>query len=242
MVRLQKYLADCGIASRRAAEGLIAQGRVAVNGSIAQIGQQVTPGEDEVTLDGQPAGAEKKVYILLNKPEGAVTTAADTHGRKTVLDCIHGVRARLFPVGRLDMDVEGALLLTNDGDLAYRLMHPRFEVPKVYMARVRGRVQPEAIRHIESGVELEDGMTAPARCAIANRGDNTTLIRLTLHEGKKREVKRMCAAVGHPVITLHRVSFGNVRVEGLRSGEWRYLTNDEVLGLRKLAGDSVIDA
>ena len=236
MVRLQKYLADCGVASRRAAEGLIADGRVSINGAVATVGQQVTPGEDQVTLDGQPVGVDKKVYIILNKPEDAVTTAADTHGRKTVLDCIHGVRARVFPVGRLDMDVEGALLLTNDGELAYRLMHPKFEVKKIYMARVRGRMRTAAVRQIEEGVELDDGVTAPAGCKVVNPGHDATLIRLTLHEGKKREVKRMCAAVGHPVLSLHRIAFGNVRVRNMRPGEWRYLTDEEIQGLRKLAG------
>jgi pseudouridine synthase len=234
--RLQKYLAACGVASRRACEKLIEDGRVTVNGAVAAVGTQVEPGLDDIRLDGRPVRNDEKVYVVLNKPEGAVTTAHDTHGRATVIDCLRGVPSRVFPVGRLDMDVEGALLLTNDGELAYRLTHPKFEVDKVYLARVRGCMETETAMELERGVRLEDGMTAPARCVILNTGHQSTLVRLTLREGRKREVKRMCAAVGHPVETLHRIAFGNVRVKGLRPGEWRYLTSQEIAGLRKLAG------
>lgn len=234
-VRLQKFLAECGVASRRASEELIAEGRVAVNGVTARIGQTVTPGADRVTLDGAAVGVtEEKVYLLLNKPRNCVTTARDTHGRRTVLECVRGLNSRVFPVGRLDFDVEGALLLTNDGELAFRLMHPRFEVEKVYLAWVVGAVTPEAVRRLESGVRLEDGMTSPAKAAVLNGGPKTSLIRLTIHEGRKHEVKRMCAAVGHPVHALRRVEFAGLPVEGLRPGEWRCLTADEVARLRAL--------
>ncbi|HOC72379.1 MAG TPA: pseudouridine synthase, partial [Candidatus Hydrogenedentes bacterium] len=195
-VRLQKFLAECGVASRRASEGLIEAGRVAVNGVTARVGQTVTPGVDRVTLDGAAVGeTEEKVYLLLNKPLNCVTTARDTHGRRTVLECVRGLTSRVFPVGRLDFDVEGALLLTNDGELAFRLTHPRFEVEKVYLAWVLGAVTPEAARRLEAGVRLEDGMTSPAKVAVLNGGPKTSLIRLTIHEGRKHEVKRMCAAV-----------------------------------------------
>lgn len=234
MVRLQKYLAECGIASRRNAEKLISAGRVAVNGKTATLGQSIDPHADKIELDGRELKPEKLVYIVLNKPRGVVTTAKDTHGRKTVLDYTNGVRARVFPVGRLDLDVEGALLLTNDGDLAHRLMHPKFEVEKTYLAWVVGRMTLETAAKLAKGVDLEDGKTAPAKVAILKLRQNNTLVRLTLHEGRKREVKRMCEAVGHPVKTLRRVEFAGVDVTGLRSGEWRYLSHKEIQTLRKL--------
>lgn len=235
MERLQKYMAACGVASRRACEAFIAEGRVTVNGVVAQVGQTVEPDVDKVLLDGKSIAPDNHVYIVLNKPEGTVTTANDTHGRKTVLSCLQGVDARVFPVGRLDMDVEGVLFLTNDGELAHRLMHPSYQVDKVYLAWVYGHMKVEAAQQIEAGVMLEDGMTAPAKAVILNAGQAISLVRLTLHEGRKREVKRLCAAVGHPVKTLHRIAFGNLKVKGMRPGEWRYLSASEVQMLRKLA-------
>lgn len=235
MLRLQKYLAECGVASRRASEKLIDAGRVSVNGETAAIGAQVDPDKDDIRVDGKPIDQDEKVYIVLNKPEGTVTTAKDTHGRKTVLHWVKGVRARVFPVGRLDMDVEGVLLLTNDGELAHRLLHPAYGIDKIYLAWVNGNVHADTIKKLEKGVMLEDGMTAPAKAAILNAGPHATRLELTLHEGRKREVKRMCAATGHPVRSLHRVAFGNVRARGLRPGEWRYLSDQEVRQLRKLA-------
>lgn len=236
-VRLQKYLAECGVASRRASEGLILAGRVRVNGEVAEIGRTINPETDNVEVDGRPLATKTdKVYIVLNKPAGTVTTASDTHGRKTVVDCVRGAKARVFPVGRLDMDVEGVLLLTNDGELAHRLIHPSFEVKKIYQAWVRGHFGAEAQRRLENGVLLEDGMTAPAGVEVLRKGNNSTLIQLTIHEGRKREVKRMCAEVGHPVRTLQRVAFGELRATGLRPGEWRYLHENEIDSLRTRAG------
>lgn len=240
MVRLQKYLAECGIASRRNAEKLVEAGRVTVNGKTATLGQSVNAQSDKVELDGQEVTPEKHVYIVLNKPRGVVTTAKDTHGRKTVLDYTNGAGARVFPVGRLDLDVEGALLLTNDGDLAHRLMHPKFEVEKTYLAWVAGRMLLETAAKLAKGVELEDGQTAPAKIAILKQRHDNTLVRLTLHEGRKREVKRMCEAVGHPVKTLRRVEFAGVDVTGLRTGEWRYLSHKEIQTLRKLVKDTPV--
>lgn len=227
-VRLQKFLAECGIDSRRGCELLIREGKVLVNGETAQLGQEVTPGVDSIVVEGESVSTGKKVYVVLNKPANVITTARDTHGRKTVMDYLEGLDERVFPVGRLDSDVEGVLLFTNDGDLAFRLMHPKFEVSKTYMAWVKGCVGKDALKRLEQGVQLEDGMTSPARATVLQSGGRTTLLKLVLHEGRKREVKRMCAAVGHPVEKLHRVAFANIRVKGLRPGEWRRLSGEEV--------------
>jgi len=233
-MRLQKYLAECGVASRRTAERLIAHGRVAVNGEVATIGRSIQPDVDRVTLDAKPVAQDQKVYLVLNKPANTVTTAKDTHGRKTVLDLVKDVKARVFPVGRLDKDVEGVLLLMNDGELAHQLIHPSFQVKKVYHARVHGIVGPEAVRQLQQGVLLEDGKSAPAKCVVLEHKRHTTHLALTLHEGRKHEVKRMCAAVGHPVRGLRRIAFAGINADNLRSGEWRYLSSDEIDHLRKL--------
>ena len=236
MIRLQKYLAECGIASRRAAETLIAGGRIRVNGETAHLGQSIEPGKDRVVFDGKPVGQDEKIYLVLNKPGDVITTAKDTHGRRTVLDCVRGVPARIFPVGRLDRDVEGVLLLTNDGELAHRLMHPRYGVDKVYVAWVRGRVRPQTAAAMARGVRLDDGVTAPAEIEILESRPEATRIRLTLHEGRKREVKRLCAAAGHPVRSLERISFAGIRATGLEPGQWRHLSDLECQLLRRGAG------
>jgi pseudouridine synthase len=233
-MRLQRYLALCGVASRRASETLIREGRVTVNGETASIGTDIDPDSDKVRLEGKPVRREKPVYILLNKPKGVITTLDDPHGRDTVMDCLRGVRARVFPVGRLDLDVGGVLLLTNDGELAQRLTHPRYEVPKTYVATVKGRVSEETIQKLESGVTLTDGPTAPAKAEIRAKGKDTTRLRLTLREGRKREVKRMCSEVGHDVVKLRRTHFAGLEVGGLRPGQWRWLRRDEVERLRRL--------
>lgn len=236
MVRLQKYLAECGVASRRASEALISAGRVSVNGVTATLGQSVDPAVDRVAVDGREPGADEKVYLVLNKPRNVVTTAKDTHGRRTVLDCVHSTDSRVFPVGRLDFDVEGVLLLTNDGELAFRLIHPKFGIEKEYLAWVRGKMEPAAARRLEQGVELEDGPTAPAKVSVLESRPGNSLVRLIIHEGRKREVKRMCDAVGHPVQTLRRITFAGIEVNGMRPGEWRNLTEEEVAGLKALVG------
>lgn len=235
-MRLQRYLAACGLASRRHAEELIESGSVAVNGVTAKLGDNVDPETDVVTCDGQVLRIEAHVYLVLNKPKGTVTSATDPQGRKTVLECVQDVPVRVFPVGRLDFDVEGALLFTNDGELAHRLMHPRYKIDKVYLARVRGEVRRAALAQFAKGILLDDGMSAPAAAAVVNTRDDVTLLRLTLHEGKKREVKRMCEAVGHPIRELHRVSIAGINVKGLRPGQWRYLTPREIASLRKMTG------
>ena len=232
LIRLQKFLAECGVASRREAETYIAEGRVRVNSQVAAVGDKVDPTADTIELDGAQVSRDRKVYVVLHKPKGVVTSAKDTHKRRTVLDCLDGVTARVFPVGRLDMDVTGALLLTNDGEMAHRLAHPKFQVDKVYVAWVEGRVTPATARALSEGIELEDGPTAPAKVTILKATGDSSRIRLVIHEGRKRLVKRMCAAVGHPVRDLRRLAMGPIRADGLIPGEWRYLSDEEIASLK----------
>jgi 23S rRNA pseudouridine2605 synthase len=226
-VRLNAYLARTGIASRRSAEELIRAGRVRVNGELAGLATFVDDARDVVEVDGRPVRPEASAYVLLNKPAGVVTTAHDPYGRPTVVGLV-GHERRVVPVGRLDADTTGVILLTNDGPLAHRLMHPRYEVDKVYEADVEGEPSDEALTRLAEGVELEDGRTAPARV----RRLAPTRLELTLHEGRKHQVKRMCEAVGHPVGRLHRRSYAGLTVEGLEPGEWRELDESEVRQLR----------
>jgi 23S rRNA pseudouridine2605 synthase len=233
-VRLNAYLARAGVASRRRAEELIRAGRVRVNGETAGLSTFVGAG-DRVELDGRPLEPEPLAYVLLHKPAGVVTTARDPQGRPTVVALV-GHERRVVPVGRLDADTTGALLLTNDGPLAHRLAHPRYEVDKVYQADVEGEPSAEALRRLAEGVELDDGaVTAPA--AVRRLGPGR--IELTLHEGRKHQVKRMCAAVGHPVVRLHRPAYAGLTVEGLAPGEWRELEPDEVRALKAAARDDL---
>jgi len=237
---LQKILAQAGYGWRRACEQLILQGRVRINGQVVtQLGVQADPQCDVIEVDGKRVQlSEEHTYILLHKPAGVVTTRRDAHAARTVMDLLQGVSAAVFPVGRLDADTTGALLLTDDGELAYRLTLPRYGVPKTYLVEVRGEVGEEALRRLREGVLLEDGMTAPAQVQkvryLAGRG--TTLLRLTIHEGRKRQVKRMCMAVGHPVVRLHRERFGHLTLHQLPVGAWRYLTDEEIVALRRAVG------
>lgn len=227
--RLQKVLSRVGIASRRVAEDMIDDGRVEVNGEPARLGQRIDAAVDKVTVDGTPIGvAPGLVYYLLNKPGGVVTTAADTHGRPTVLDQVPE-EPRVFPVGRLDMDTEGLLLLTNDGDLTHRLTHPSFGVDKEYLAEVSGTPSRGALRTLREGVDLDDGQTAPARVSQLSPG----VLRIVIHEGRNRQVRRMCAAVGHEVQRLVRTRIGPLVDRSLAPGEWRELTRDEVRTLER---------
>jgi pseudouridine synthase len=225
-MRLNAYLARAGVASRRGAEELIRAGRVRVNGQVASLATFVER-SDRVELDGRPLELEALAYVLLHKPAGVVTTASDPHGRRTVVDLVD-LPQRVVPVGRLDADTTGALLLTNDGPLAHRLMHPRYEVDKVYGVEVEGEPDDEALRRLAEGVELDDGPTAPAGA----RRLGPSRLELTLHEGRKHQVKRMCEAVGHPVRSLHRSRYAGLTVAGLDPGEWRALTREEVAVLR----------
>jgi 23S rRNA pseudouridine2605 synthase len=232
-VRLAKYLAYAGVASRRAAERIVAEGRVTVAGSVVTDPARDVGDEDAVAVDGQPVtGSEPRVVYVLNKPPGVVSTASDPQGRRKVTDLVPA-GARLYPVGRLDVDVSGLILLTNDGELANRLTHPSFEVPRTYRATVADPpVAEPALRALREGVELEDGRTAPAKARRIRRD----VIELTIHEGRKRQVKRMCAAVGHPVRRLERIAFGPLRLGELGEGAQRRLTGAEVERLRGAAG------
>jgi 23S rRNA pseudouridine2605 synthase len=226
-VRLNAYLARAGVASRRKADELIKAGRVTVNGEPGELNTFVES-RDRVELDGQPLTKQRLTYVLLHKPSGVVTTADDPHGRPTVVDLV-AHETRIVPVGRLDADTTGALLLTNDGELAHRLAHPRYEVEKVYEAEVEGEPNDEALRRLEQGVELDDGPTAPANA----RRLAPDKVELTIHEGRKHQVKRMLAAVGHPVKRLHRSRYAGLTLEGLEPGAWRELEPSEV---RRLSG------
>jgi 23S rRNA pseudouridine2605 synthase len=235
-MRLQRFLAECGIASRREAETFIIDGQVFVNGTVATLGDRVDVDNDEIHLNGKQVSRNKKIYLVLHKPRGVITSAKDTSNRRTVIDCLEGLRTRVYPVGRLDMDVSGTLILTNDGELAFRLTHPKFEVDKLYFAKVEGIVEETAIGRLEAGVRLKDGPVHPAKVTIRKVLENSTLITLSIHEGRKHLVKRMCAAVGHPVQSLKRIAVASVRVDGLAPGEWRYLYDSELEGLRKVTG------
>jgi 23S rRNA pseudouridine2605 synthase len=230
--RLQKVLAATGWGSRRACEELIAAGRVTVNGDVAELGRRVDPGADLIEVDGAPVGAKPGlVYYLLNKPPGVVTTAKDTHDRRTVLELVP-TEPRVFPVGRLDLDTEGLLLLTNDGELAHRITHPSHGVEKEYLAHVRGRLTNGELKQLRDGVELDDGMTSPAEASQPTPG----VLRITIHEGRNRQVRRMCEVVGHPVLRLVRVRIGPITDRNLRPGDWRELSTSERNALAKAAG------
>lgn len=229
-MRLARYLAHCGVASRRAAEGLIADGRVAIGGEVVADPARDVDDASGVTVDGRPVTPEPREVHVLNKPAGVVSTASDTHGRPTVVDLVPSER-RLYPVGRLDADTTGLILLTNDGELANLLTHPRHELPRTYRARVApARISEAALRALREGVDLDDGRTAPAGARAIGGGQ----LELTLREGRKRQVRRMCEAVGHRVVLLERVAFGPLRLEGLAEGEHRRLTPAEVERLRKV--------
>jgi pseudouridine synthase len=229
-IRLQKYLAQCGIASRRKAEELIASGLVSVDGQVVrEMGTSIIPGRHEVLCNGTPVvEKEEKIYYLLNKPKGYVTTLFDPQRRPIVTSLIKECTLRLFPVGRLDLDTEGALILTNDGDLAQKIQHPSNETNKTYETLVKGRPSPEKIASLAAGIKLEDKLTAPAKVAVlATKGENT-LMRIIIHEGRKRQVKKMFAAIGHPVLSLRRTAYGKLILGDLPVGGYRRLNQTEL--------------
>jgi pseudouridine synthase len=227
-MRLNAYLARTGVASRRGADELIKSGRVRVNGVRGELNTFVQEG-DVVDLDGRQLVPQALAYVLLHKPAGVVTTARDPQGRPTVIELVEH-ESRVVPVGRLDADTTGALLLTNDGELAHRLAHPRYEVEKVYEAQVEGEPSTDAVARLERGVQLEDGWTAPARI----RPLGPSRIELSIHEGRKHQVKRMFEAIGHPVERLHRSRYAGLGLKGIEPGHWRELTAEEVASLREL--------
>lgn len=235
MERLQKVLAHAGVASRRKAEEMILAGRVSVDGrTVTELGVRVDPRRQRILVDGVPIKTEEKVTYLLNKPKGTLSTVRDPQGRRTVRDILRDVAERVYPVGRLDADTSGVLLLTNDGELSFRLTHPRYEVEKVYRARVKGRISDAALRRLSTGVRLEDGVTAPAKVRLLWRKEHLSLIELILIEGRNRQVRRMCQAVGYPVLELQRVRFAFLTAKGVAVGHYRRLQPAELRRLRQL--------
>lgn len=235
-IRLQKYLANQGICSRRKAEEYILQGQVKVNGEVVcELGTKINPNKDEVIFKGNRVGnVDKKVYILLNKPIGYVTTTRDQFGRDTVLDLVH-VKEKILPVGRLDMYTSGALILTNDGEFIYKVTHPKYEIEKTYNVTVKGIVTKKEIKQLEDGVKIEDYTSGKAKVKILkiDKENDISRIEITIHEGKNREVRKMCNGIGRKVLALHRSKIENIDVKSLKLGEWRYLTNKEISSLLK---------
>ncbi|MCI8832887.1 MAG: rRNA pseudouridine synthase [Clostridia bacterium] len=231
-IRLQKYLAECGIASRRKAEEYIQEGKVQVNGkSVTELGVKINPEKDIVYFNNKKVTKQNEnIYILLNKPIGYVTTTKDQFNRETVLDLIRGINKRIVPVGRLDMYTSGALILTNDGDFIYKVTHPSHEITKTYIATLKGIITNEEIEELRSGVEIEDYLTRPAKVKILKTDSekNISRIEITIHEGKNRQVRKMCEAIGRNVMALHRSRIGDIGVKDLKIGEWRYLSKNEI--------------
>lgn len=240
-VRLQKVIADSGLASRRKAETLITVGRVTVNGRVVrELGTRIDPAHDHVKVDGhhlKPAPPE--TFVMLNKPEGYVSSMSDPEGRPTITDLLPGVGPRVFPVGRLDFDSEGLMLLTNHGELAQALLHPRYHVPKTYRIKVKGVLSDEEIRSLEHGVVLEDGPTGKAVVRKGGKAEKNSWLEITIFEGRKHQVKRMLEAVGHPVLRLIRVRFGPLALGDLPAGQYRFLTDREANALRDLVRERV---
>lgn len=228
-MRLQKYIAECGVASRRKSEELIKQGRVKVNGiTVSEMGVKVSD-EDVVEVDGRRISLEqKKVYIMLNKPVGYISSVRDQFSRNTVVDLIKGVKERIYPVGRLDYDTSGLLLLTNDGDFAFRLTHPKHEMKKTYIAEVEGVPDSNDIESFQNGLRIEDYVTSPAELTVLEKKKSSSMVKVVIHEGKNRQVRKMCDAIGHPVISLKRIAIGDLYLKGLPEGQWRYLKEEEI--------------
>ena len=228
--RLQKAMAELGVASRRKCEELIVSGKVRVDGKIiSELGTKVDKQKVVIEVEGRRVGSSgKKVYVLLNKPVGYITSAKDQFNRPTVLDLVSQVEQRVFPIGRLDYDTEGLLLLTNDGDLTYRITHPSHQITKTYRALVKGKVHPGAVEEFAKGLQIEDYVTSPAKLEILKYIEANTLLQITIHEGRNRQVRKMCDAIGHKVLKLKRTRIGKLGLGELKTGQWRYLTKDEV--------------
>lgn len=238
--RLQKVMAEYGVASRRKCEEMILKGDVQVNGQlITELGFKVDKEKDRIQVCGKALKPiVNKVYILLNKPVGYITSAKDQFGRPTVLDLLDGVKERVFPVGRLDYDTGGLLILTNDGELTYRITHPKHHVDKTYTAVVEGIMDEQDITAFNKGLTIEDYITAPAKLEILKTIKSGTVVNITIHEGRNRQVRKMCAAVGHPVTKLTRIRIGNIRLAGLKEGCFRHMTEQEIDYLYRLGGEN----
>jgi 23S rRNA pseudouridine2605 synthase len=238
MVRLNKFLAQAGVASRREADRMITVGRVSVNNTIVEeLGTQIDPIKDSVRVDGQNVKKEKeKIYLLLNKPAGYLVTMKDPFKRPTILELIPKLKTRVFPVGRLDLNSEGLLLLTNHGELASRLMHPRYRIKKVYEVRIKGIPSRKSLQRLEKGIHLDGKKTAPAKLTHLRSNSKNTKVRIVLTEGRKREIRRMFEAIGHTIFYLKRINFAGLALETLQKGQWRYLTSSEVVDLKKQVG------
>jgi len=228
-IRLQKYLAECGVASRRKAEELIKGGHVAVDGEIVtELGTKVSA-SNKISVDGKDVSKEfEKLYILLNKPKGYVSTTNDQFGRPTVIDLLEEVKERVYPVGRLDYDTKGIILLTNDGQFTYRLTHPSHEISKTYLAEVRGTPSRDKLEHLRQGIKIEDYVTAPAKIKLIGKKASFTVLEIIINEGKNRQVRKMCDAIGHPIVNLQRVAIGNLSIGNLHEGSWRHLKKHEI--------------
>ena len=238
LMRIQKFIAHAGICSRRAAERLVAQGRVRVNGLlVTRPGIEVDPQRDQITVDGRPVElAEDHVYVVLHKPPGVVTTVRDPQGRPTVMGLLKGLRRRVYPVGRLDLDSEGLLLLTDDGELANRLIHPRYKVEKRYRVTVKGHPKEQILARVSKGITLDGRPTLPCTVREIKRSRRSTTLEVVLREGRKRQIRRMFEAVGHPVRRLVRVAVGPIELRGLAPGRWRHLAPEEVALIRRAVG------
>ena len=236
--RLQKVMAEYGVASRRKSEEMIYAGKVKVNGRlVTEPGLKIDKDRDVIEVDGEIIKSpEKKIYILLNKPSGYITSVRDQFGRPTVLDLLKGISTRVFPIGRLDYDTEGLLILSNDGELTYRITHPKHSIDKTYRALVRGEVKGEDIKIFERGMAIEDYIIAPAKMEIVRYSKGNSVIDITMHEGRNRQVRKMCSAIGHEVIRLRRIKIGDIGLGGLKTGEWRYLKDSEIRYLKELGG------
>jgi 23S rRNA pseudouridine2605 synthase len=237
-IRLNKFLSQAGVASRREADSMIAEGKVKVNGQIIrELGSKIDPNKDKVEVEGKSVKrSENLVYLILNKPQGFLVTLKDPFGRPTVTQLLPALRERIFPIGRLDYDSCGLLILTNDGELAFRLAHPRFEVRKTYMVKVKGEPGASALSGLEKGIFLKGKKTAPAEIVRIAGGSGNTVLKVEIYEGRKREVKRMFEAIGHKVLHLQRVGFGGLKLGKLKEGKWRFLTPKEVDLLKKKVG------
>lgn len=235
--RLQKFMARCGVASRRNSEKLIEAGNVEVNGIvIKELGFKVDIEKDKVKVNGEIIQLEKnKIYIILNKPEGYLCTLKDQRGRRTVLDLVTEISERIFPIGRLDYDTSGLLIMTNDGDIYNKVIHPREKINKIYEANIEGLPSEKELERFCTGVDIGGYITAPAEIKVLQRDRESSKVKITIHEGKKRQIRKMCKEIGHPVITLRRIKIGNIELKNLPKGTWRYLTDEEVNYLKNLS-------